>query len=220
MAITKIRGLQVNNATLNTSHLIAQAGITDAQIANANTYLRANGTIIITANQSANGHTWTNLGVPISANDAARLTDIGGAIVANSGIVANASGVFVNANTGIVANISGVFVNAAYINTIAANSATYIVANTGLVSNASGVFVNNGIFVMNEVPTGDYDAVNTVVQLASVPVVNSVMLFLNGLLQDPTGNDYSIVEATRLITFADANTPNATDKVRCSYVKA
>ena len=101
-----------------------------------------------------------------------------------------------------------------------ANTANYIPANTGIVSNASGVFVNTGIFIMNEVPSGDYNSVNTVVQVAHVPVTGSLMLYLNGLLQDPAGNDYSVVESTRMVTFADANTPSSTDKVRCSYVRA
>jgi hypothetical protein len=83
------------------------------------------------------------------------------------GPITGSGSLSVLANSGIVANTTGLFVNAAYIATIAANSATYlngkteanlnvnssvtsntanlasyVIANSGIVSNSTGVFVN------------------------------------------------------------------------------
>ena len=63
-------------------------------------------------------------------------------VLANNGITANSTGTFVTQGTGVVVNATGVHVNAAYINTIAANSATFVLANNGIISNSTGVFVN------------------------------------------------------------------------------
>jgi len=60
----------------------------------------------------------------------------------NWGLQSNTSGIYILANAGITVNASGISVNAAYIATLAANSATYIIANTGLISNSQGVFVD------------------------------------------------------------------------------
>ncbi len=68
------------------------------------------------------------------------------AVTEGVGLAVNTTGVHVKANTGIVANSTGTFVNAAYIATIASNSATYAnasITNTFTVGTAS-YFVTNG----------------------------------------------------------------------------
>jgi hypothetical protein len=71
-------------------------------------------------------------------------------------------------------------------------------------------------FVFNETPSGNVDAVNVEYVLANAPIAGSVMVYLNGLLQDVGGaNDYTISGST--ITFNDA--PEIGDKVRVSYLK-
>jgi hypothetical protein len=64
-------------------------------------------------------------------------------VLANNGITANSTGLFVTQGTGAVVNSTGVHVNAAYIATIAANSATGSLTNTFTVGTAA-YFVANG----------------------------------------------------------------------------
>jgi hypothetical protein len=92
----------------------------------------ANGTINAT-NYTGAANNSSYLGGTAAANFIANTT---------GGLTQNSSGHFIVANTGAVVNSTGLFVNAAYINTIAANSASYILANDGIISNSSGVFVN------------------------------------------------------------------------------
>ncbi len=57
-------------------------------------------------------------------------------------------------------------------------------------------------FVTREVPSGTINSSNTVFTLAFTPTVGSEEVFLNGILQNAGGNDYSISGAT--ITFTNA----------------
>lgn len=68
--------------------------------------------------------------------------------------------------------------------------------------------------VMNEIPTGDINGINTDFALANTPVTGTVCVYLNGLLQEPgSGKDYQISGDT--VTFAIA--PDTSDIVLCSY---
>lgn len=86
-------------------------------------------------------------------------------------------------------SITGVSAN---LNTLAASSTT-----TPPVLTVSAF--QSGIVV----PSGTINGINTIFTLSPVPVVSTVLVFLNGLLQQPGGgNDYTIAGAT--ITFAVA----------------
>ena len=85
---------------------------------------------------------------------------------------------------------------------------------TSLSVSSLGLRVNTAKFVTRETPAGSVNGVNTVFTLASIPVVGSEEVFLNGLLQEPgAGNDYTISGAT--ITYLAA--PVATDRLRVNY---
>jgi hypothetical protein len=67
--------------------------------------------------------------------------------------------------------------------------------------------------VVREIPTGLINGVNTVFILSNVPIVDSEQIFLNGLLQDARGIDYSISSAT--VTFLSP--PLAGDRILATY---
>lgn len=71
-----------------------------------------------------------------------------------------------------------------------------------------------GDLVTREVPSGDKDEVNIDFVLSNTPISNSEMIFLNGILQNPTF-DYTISATT--ITFI--NPPKSTDIILVNYLK-
>lgn len=86
---------------------------------------------------------------------------------------------------------------------------------SSLALGAGGIKVVGSNFVVRETPSGAINGSNAVFTLANTPLAGSESVFLNGLLQEPGGEDYSISGAT--ITFASA--PIAGDRIRVSYMK-
>ncbi len=71
-------------------------------------------------------------------------------------------------------------------------------------------------FIANEIPIGDINGINTVFTLSNVPVLNSVIVRLSGVVQVPgTGKDYTISNA--VITFFKA--PKVGQEVAVGYFK-
>jgi hypothetical protein len=70
-----------------------------------------------------------------------------------------------------------------------------------------------GTIVTREEPTGAIDGTNTTFNLSHQPKPNSEEVYLNGLLQEPNGNDYNITGQT--ITFMQA--PLSENRIRVSY---
>lgn len=70
-------------------------------------------------------------------------------------------------------------------------------------------------FVDKEIPTGSINGSNAAFTLANTPVSGSEHVYLNGVLQESGGNDYSI--STNSITFSVA--PLTGEKIRVSYRK-
>lgn len=70
-------------------------------------------------------------------------------------------------------------------------------------------------FVDIETPSGTVNGVNTTFSLGYTPVSGSVYLYLNGVLQEGGGNDYTISGST--ITMVSA--PETGSKLRASYRK-
>lgn len=99
----------------------------------------------------------------------------------------------------------------------AANTAAGIISGpvVDLRSWATISFDEADSFVVRETPAGDLDGVDLTCVLAFTPLVGTEEVYLNGVLQNDGGNDYSISGAT--ITFVDA--PVSTDKVLVSYRK-
>lgn len=81
---------------------------------------------------------------------------------------------------------------------------TYTSTSTGSVTVSS---------VIREVPTGTINGINTTFTLANIPISNTEEVYLNGLLQDTRGIDYSISGA--IITFLVP--PQLGDRVLVSY---
>jgi hypothetical protein len=88
---------------------------------------------------------------------------------------------------------------------------------TALLAAVAGTdYMGPADFVVRETPTGSVNSANVTFTLANTPIVNTEMVFLNGILQEPgAGNDYTISGAT--ITYLTA--PVTGDRLRVSYYK-
>ena len=84
----------------------------------------------------------------------------------------------------------------------------------GVLINDAGKLYGQSSVVANEVPTGDIDGENAAFTLASIPVLNTVKIYLNGLLQQPgEGKDYTVSGQT--VTFVIA--PQVGDIILAEY---
>lgn len=83
-------------------------------------------------------------------------------------------------------------------------------AGTLLASGTSGtaVWVTFPLKITREIPTGDINGVNTDFALSSFPELGSEEVFLNGILQNESSNDYTIAGVT--LTFEQAPLTNFT----------
>tara|TARA_Y100000389_G_scaffold203878_1_gene253908 strand:- start:2058 stop:2771 length:714 start_codon:yes stop_codon:yes gene_type:complete len=101
------------------------------------------------------------------------------------------------------------------------NNGFYVLKNrsyTFTISDWQSLSINSQedkVFYDREVPLGLSDGVNKIFTLVHEPKFGSEHVYLNGLLQDPSGknNDYTISD--NIITFIE--TPVLGSKVRCSY---
>ncbi len=82
MPVSQIDGRQVKPATLNSSHLQANAGITNGQLQNGSTYALLDGSRAWTANQSMGGFRITNLAASTVGTDAVNRNELDAAIAA------------------------------------------------------------------------------------------------------------------------------------------
>ena len=88
------------------------------------------------------------------------------------------------------------------------------VTNTGDVTlNADIARVSN--YLNRESPSGAVNGTNTTFNLNYTPQEGTESVFLNGILQEPDGNDYSLANGT--ITFVEA--PVSGDRIRVTYFK-
>jgi hypothetical protein len=69
--------------------------------------------------------------------------------------------------------------------------------------------------IANEIPTGLINSLNTDFELLNTPIVGTVEIYLNGILQAP-GLDYTI--SGKDITFTKA--PRTNSELLASYAKA
>ena len=69
------------------------------------------------------------------------------------------------------------------------------------------------LFADKEQPYGTIDSTNTTFQLAHDPVLGSEHVYLNGLLQEGGGNDYTITGNTIVFEMA----PQTDTRLRCTY---
>jgi len=89
-----------------------------------------------------------------------------------------------------------------------------IALDSGEIMYHDGTSVVGHAFVVREAPTGAINGVNTTYTLANTPTNNTEQIFLNGVLQEPGGEDYTI--SGNSITFVDA--PETGDRIRASYI--
>jgi len=80
MSIIQIRGSQIKSGTITDTQISASAAIATSKLADGAIFIKSDGSVAFTADQSMGGNKLTNLAAPISANDAARLTDVQAAI--------------------------------------------------------------------------------------------------------------------------------------------
>lgn len=94
---------------------------------------------------------------------------------------------------------------------------TVIGSGAATVNNTAGTgFTKYTNFVTNETPGGLLNGSNTTYTLANTPVTGTVVLAVDGLLQDPgAGNDYTITGNTITMLY----TLVSTDKIRASYMR-
>jgi len=88
--------------------------------------------------------------------------------------------------------------------------------NSGEILYNDGTTVVGHSFVIRETPSGTINGVNTIFTLANTPSTNTEQLFLNGVLQEPGGEDYTISGDT--ITMVDA--PISGDRLKVNYISA
>jgi hypothetical protein len=69
------------------------------------------------------------------------------------------------------------------------------------------------LFADKEQPYGSINSTNTAFQLAHEPVLGSEHVYLNGLLQEGSGNDYTITGNTIVFEMA----PQTDTRLRCTY---
>lgn len=134
-------------------------------------------------------------------------------VTGQSFIISNQSSgaVQVNANGGGgVRSVAAL--TTAVITLIAAGSAAGT-WDPGTTASATGLATSN--FVTRETPSGTVNGSNTAFTLANTPTSGTDQVYLNGLLQEPGGQDYTLSGTT--ITFVSA--PVSGDRVRCSYMK-
>jgi len=89
-----------------------------------------------------------------------------------------------------------------------------IALDAGEILYNDGTSVVGHEMIVRETPSGAINGVNTTYTLANAPAGDVEELYLNGVLQEPGGEDYTISGAT--ITFVDA--PEAGDRIRASYI--
>lgn len=132
-------------------------------------------------------------------------------VVADASLEITGSGLKIASGTAgqvLVANASGVPVAQTLSGDIASISATGVVTLAGTITSKSS-------FVTRETPSGVVNGTNANFTLANTPELGSEQVFVNGLLMDAGGEDYSISGAT--ITFVSA--PESGDKIRVNYIK-
>jgi hypothetical protein len=86
------------------------------------------------------------------------------------------------------------------------------VGNTGAVTLATTVLKTTGL-VTRETPTGTPNGSTTTFTLANTPTTGTEMVFLDGMLQEPGGEDYTLT--TNSIAFVSA--PETGARIRCTY---
>lgn len=131
--------------------------------------------------------------------------------LANASLAITGSGLKIADGTAgqvLVANASGIPVAQTLSGAVAS------VSSSGVVTLASTV-PSTSSFVVRETPSGLINGTNTGFTLANTPVVGTEQVFLNGLLLDAAGEDYSI--SGTAITLISA--PQSGDKLRVSYIK-
>jgi len=86
---------------------------------------------------------------------------------------------------------------------------------TGDIVNTTTVVHVAGTFMIKEIPTGLVNGINQAYLLQYTPIAGSDEVYLNGILQQDGGNDYTL--SGRTITFVEA--PFVGSKVLTSYIR-
>jgi hypothetical protein len=129
--------------------------------------------------------------------------------------------------TGTVTSVSVATANG-FAGTVATNTTTPAIT---LTTSVTGLLKGNGTaisaatagtdylapsnYIVRETPSGTVNGSTTTFTLANTPISGTEMVYLNGLLMEPGGQDYSIT--TNSITFVGA--PVTGDRIRVTYLR-
>lgn len=181
-------------------------------------FIKKDGTVDFTADQSMGGFKLTNLAAPISGSDAVNKTFVESQFNTDivrevpAGVVDGVNAVFTLSNTP-AAGTEHIWRNGQLQNlgggndyTIVGNTVTFAVAplvGSILLSSYLTAAAMNPSRATREVPTGVVNGINTVFSLSNTPIAGSEWVFQNGVLQNVgISNDYTI--ALNVITFNTA----------------
>lgn len=149
-------------------------------------------------------------GVRVKLDGGTLARGAGGIKVADAGITATqlaaavaGDGLAGGAGTALSVNTDGA--------TLEINSDALRVKDAGITAAKLGSGARR---VVRETPTGTVNGVNAAFVLANTPAANMEEVYLNGLLQEGGGEDYTLVTAT--VTFVSA--PATGDRIRVNYM--
>ncbi len=112
---------------------------------------------------------------------------------------------------------SGTGIGFGAINLASSNAVTGLLPVANIVTAANGVVAISN-YIVRSTPGGNVNGTNDTFTLATTPVNNTEMVFVNGVLQNQgSGNDYTISGTT--ITFLSGAIPQTGDIIRVTYVR-
>ena len=174
------------------------------------------GTDTVSVNVNATGGLETATGVKVKLDGATLAIGAAGTKVASAGITATelATSVAGNGLAGGGGTALSVNVAAAGGLQIATDAVEVKLDTASLVLSASGIKVNYAKHVKKENPSGTVNGSNVTFTLLVTPVTGTEEVFLNGLLQEGAGEDYTLT--TNSIAFVTA--PETGARIRVNYI--
>ena len=170
----------------------------------------------VSVNVNATGGLETATGVKVKLDGSTLAIGAGGTKVASAGITATelATSVAGNGLAGGGGTALSVNVAAAGGLQIATDAVEVKLDTASLVLSASGIKVNYAKHVKRETPSGTVNGSNVTFTLLVTPVTGTEEVFLNGLLQEGAGEDYTLT--TNSIAFVTA--PETGARIRVNYI--
>lgn len=140
MAESTIPTRQIRDGAITNAKIAAGAAIDSSKLADGGNFIKKDGSVAFTGNQSAGGNKFTNLGTPTAAsNDAARIVDVENAVASLSSIYK-----FRNARVASTANITLSNPGTAVFDGVTLSNGDKILIKDQSTSNQNGIYIFNG----------------------------------------------------------------------------